>query len=56
MVECQPINIKQMMGLENHQWMLKLVGESLMKNTIFTVSKHLTTNDSFIAKRKTVNL
>jgi hypothetical protein len=48
--ECQPVNIKEMTLLEdhhlatiiltdsgkNHQRMLKLVGESLLRNKIFT--------------------
>lgn len=35
-VGCQVINIEGTMELESHQWMLKLVGESLMKNRIFS--------------------
>ena len=32
--ECQIINIEGMVYLENHQWMLKLLSESLIRKEI----------------------
>lgn len=34
-----PTNIEGIMKLESHQWILKLVGECLMMNRIFTSSQ-----------------
>ena len=35
-VGCQLINIEEMMELENHPWMLKLVGKWVTRDGIFT--------------------
>lgn len=44
---------RRMMELENHQWMLKLVGKNLMRNTIFTPFQRSTYKILFNYKGKT---
>lgn len=41
------------MKLENHQWMLKLVGENLMRNGTFIISRCVPINYLLITKAKT---
>lgn len=66
LVQFQPISVERNMELENHhlstivtdlgkhhQWILKLVGESMRRNSIFTVSRDLTMRYTLTTKGKT---
>lgn len=41
-VECQLTPKEEMTELENHQWMLKLIGGSFMKNTVSSIFPQIT--------------
>lgn len=41
-VECQLTPKEEMTELENHQWTLKLIGGSFMKNTVSSIFPQIT--------------